>query len=76
MRPFTRTEAHAWADGRLRQQDWAPFARDFLCQAAEAHQAAVGSVEYVTGNHLTMDHTQSYGCVGHLRSRHTNILPP
>ena len=61
-----RTEAHTGADGSLRQQHRTPPARHFLSQAAETHQAGIGSVEHVTGHDLTVDHTYRHGCVGHL----------
>lgn len=53
-----RTKAHTWADGCLWEQDRTPSAVVYLlCQTAESHQAAVGSIKNVAGRHFTMDHT-------------------
>ena len=67
-----RTEANTWADGGLGEQDRTPPARDFFCQAAEPHQAGIGSIKHVAGHHLAVDHTQGYGCVGHLWDQREN----
>lgn len=51
------TKAHARADGCLWQQDRTPFGVVYLlCQAAESHQAAIGSIKHVAGGNFTVDH--------------------
>lgn len=71
-----RTKAHTRADGGLWQQDRPPSDVVYLlCQTAETHQAAIGSIKHVAGGNFTVEHAQCHCSVGHLQSKQSRNSP-